>query len=335
MQRIRVLILILFVYAYLKSTAQDSHFSQFYNSPLATNPANTGTFAGNYRLTANYKNQWQSISNAYKTIFAGVDLYFPAKNIGAGLTFSSDKAGKSQMGITQGNVLVAYNLKINGSNRFITGIQYGVGQRSLHTDNLKWDSQFNGSTYDPTLASGELNYSDSYTYMDIGACILWNYTANHSHSKFKNSIGIAMYHLNQPKQSYYSNDKLPYKIMATLSSQYELPNSDIYILPQILYAKQGAYTEINAGTLIKFAVGEEGGDLIKVNRVDRRYSTHFAYIGGHWRYKDAFTVMAAFEMRRGLMFSASYDINTSKLRTASQFRGGMELSLIYRGYWGN
>src|SRR5438046_10660661 len=50
--------------------AQDLHFSQFMNSPLLTNPVNTGFIPqADYRLGINYRYQWSSImSVAYKTM---------------------------------------------------------------------------------------------------------------------------------------------------------------------------------------------------------------------------------------------------------------------------
>jgi hypothetical protein len=50
--------------------AQDLHFSQFFNSPLTTNPANTGFIPdADFRLGALYRNQYSSIlSTPYKTI---------------------------------------------------------------------------------------------------------------------------------------------------------------------------------------------------------------------------------------------------------------------------
>lgn len=39
--------------------AQDLHFSQFFNAPLLTNPANTGFIPeGDYRIGFNIRNQW-------------------------------------------------------------------------------------------------------------------------------------------------------------------------------------------------------------------------------------------------------------------------------------
>ncbi len=332
MKRLKVIFFFVIV-PLVTGVAQDIHFSQFQNAPLLVNPAQTGVFIGRYRLSSVYKNQWQSISNPYKTVYAGVDMNIPKKNLGIGMAFLNDKSGKSQIGITQGNLLVSYNLNAAGGNNFIAGLQYGVGQRSIKTDDLKWDSQFNGTTYDPSLASGESYYSDSYIYMDVSAGVMWNYSVSPSQTKFRNTLGVAIFHANQPKQSFTSNEKMYYKLVAHLNNQFKVGNGYVYILPQVLYSKQGPHSELNIGSLVKFIIGEGGGDLIRTNRVDHRYSNPNAYVGGQWRYKDAFSVMGAFEFRKGLMLSASYDINISKLTAASRLRGGAEVAIVYRGYF--
>jgi len=44
------------------SYGQDLHFSQWYNSPLTANPANTGFIPdADYRIGANYRNQYSTI----------------------------------------------------------------------------------------------------------------------------------------------------------------------------------------------------------------------------------------------------------------------------------
>src|SRR5580765_8902229 len=54
----------------LCSQAQDLHFSQFFNSPLTTNPANTGFIPdADYRIGANYRNQYSTVMTVpYKTM---------------------------------------------------------------------------------------------------------------------------------------------------------------------------------------------------------------------------------------------------------------------------
>ena len=80
--------------------AQDLHFSQFFNSPLTTNPANTGFIPdADYRIGGSYRNQWSSIMTMpYKTmsIFGDAQLFRDRLEngwIGIGGVLLSDVAG--------------------------------------------------------------------------------------------------------------------------------------------------------------------------------------------------------------------------------------------------
>ncbi|MBS1574874.1 MAG: hypothetical protein JST09_06180, partial [Bacteroidetes bacterium] len=54
MKKLKIAGLLLGSVFYIGSSAQDLHFSQFFNSPLTTNPANTGFIPdGDYRLGIN------------------------------------------------------------------------------------------------------------------------------------------------------------------------------------------------------------------------------------------------------------------------------------------
>src|SRR5665213_944497 len=68
---------ILFLFTFLlliigiqNSFAQDLHFSQFFNNPLLTNPANTGFIPdADYRLGASYRDHYSNIMQVpYKTM---------------------------------------------------------------------------------------------------------------------------------------------------------------------------------------------------------------------------------------------------------------------------
>ncbi len=54
--------------------AQDIHFSQYNQAPLALNPALTGLNACDWRATLNYRNQWASVTIPYVTYAASLDL---------------------------------------------------------------------------------------------------------------------------------------------------------------------------------------------------------------------------------------------------------------------
>ena len=57
-----VLLCIILATVTVSGYAQDIHFSQFYASPLTMNPAMTGMMDGTFRATAQYREQWSSLS---------------------------------------------------------------------------------------------------------------------------------------------------------------------------------------------------------------------------------------------------------------------------------
>ncbi|PZP41957.1 MAG: hypothetical protein DI598_17590, partial [Pseudopedobacter saltans] len=56
------------------ANAQDPHFSQYFAAPMTINPALTGKFDGDFRANVNFRNQWSSIDNGYKTFTGSVDM---------------------------------------------------------------------------------------------------------------------------------------------------------------------------------------------------------------------------------------------------------------------
>ena len=79
---------------------QDPHFSQFSFTPLQLNPALTGIFNGNTRISNTYRSQWSGLGNGYKTIHISVDGALGKKKMqnnyfGIGGMVYQDKAGTS------------------------------------------------------------------------------------------------------------------------------------------------------------------------------------------------------------------------------------------------
>ena len=81
----RILFSLMFVIIGAGISAQDIHFSQFYMSPLNTNPALTGVMNCNTRLVGNYRNQWAGIlggiffAAAVPTAYFFIEDLFPIK----------------------------------------------------------------------------------------------------------------------------------------------------------------------------------------------------------------------------------------------------------------
>src|ERR1700679_3361186 len=100
-------VVFLFCIASFAAFSQDTHFSQFYFSPLTMNPALTGSFEGTWRVGVNYRNQWGSISApaVYATPSAFADFritsgYFSHNYLGLGILLLTDKAGDGELTTT-------------------------------------------------------------------------------------------------------------------------------------------------------------------------------------------------------------------------------------------
>ena len=58
----------IFLFSIINSVSgQDPHFSQYFSSPLTLNPAMTGYFKGDYRMSANFRQQWWSVGSPFVT----------------------------------------------------------------------------------------------------------------------------------------------------------------------------------------------------------------------------------------------------------------------------
>src|SRR4029079_4818753 len=81
-------------------SAQDAHFSQYYATPLQTNPAMTGVFDGKFRLSNSFRNQWSSLGKGYSTLHLSADApvakgFLGSNFFGLGFLLYQDKAGEA------------------------------------------------------------------------------------------------------------------------------------------------------------------------------------------------------------------------------------------------
>ncbi len=214
--------------------AQDAIFSQHFASPLYLNPAFAGTGADS-RLVLNYRNKPFPNPGAFSTINFAFDIDIPSVNSGLGLIATSDHMG----GLLMRNHLsavYAYHLQA-GDNLFINfGAQAGYYRKDLGWNKLTFANQ-NEPPPDETWGHS----------VDFGAGIMihsdWYYG------------GIAVHHLNEPRESFYGDYKLPIKYTAHWGmffepSQQRRSNTlpfNYFISPNVILQNQGDFYRINYG----------------------------------------------------------------------------------------
>jgi type IX secretion system PorP/SprF family membrane protein len=310
----------------LQVRGQDIHFSQFFEAPLLRNPSLAGIFTGDYRVQGVYRDQWNSVTNAFRTGSLNAEYKMPAGAgndfITAGLQAVFDKAGT--VGLTTTHLLPAFNYHKSLSNEktmyLSLGFMGGLIRKTIDPTKITTDNQYNGGGFDPTLPNGELFNTPNFNSWDASVGMSFNTTfgENQHNSMF---VGGAYHHLNRPKNSFYRNPNIEInpKYVVSVGVKLNVDDYSAFTL-QGDYSKQGSYNETIAGALYSYKIG---GDL-----KDPLYTLH----GGLFlRWKDALVPVVKVDWSN-FSVALSYDVNVSQLKTASMGRGGFELSLSYIGF---
>lgn len=331
----RILLPLAFSLFSLFLNAQDIHFSQFYQSPLQVNPSLTGVFNGDFRASVNYKDQWKSITETnptYRTYAISLDGGLFKKRwqnsyLGAGLFVYSDKAGDANMGTTKADFSLSSILLVAEGHMVTIGLQGGYAQRTVDVNNpeLRWESQYQNETYTPGIASGETVAYAPFGFADFSLGASWNYGSDESaifkNNKFRANAGVAYHHLNQPTQKFNVSEKLYSKIVGHAGLYIGMSNSNIAVLPSAIYFQQGNLRETNFGALVRYT-------LVESSKYTGIMKESAFYLGGYYRLGDAFIPSMMIDFSNFNM-GVTYDINISKLKTATNAKGGMEVSLRF------
>lgn len=311
----------------VNSYAQDIHFSQFHQVPLLVNPSLAGVFSGDFRSFVNYKEQWNSIA-PYNTYGIGLDGGLFKKNkdkyLGAGLFIYQDVAGDSRLSTTEINLSLSSVITINKSHIISAGLQGGIAQKKMDMAGLRWGTQYDAGGYAPEKSSKEAGAYENHTYGDFSMGISWSHgksTANmSSNNHFKAKAGVALYHINTPKQG-INLDKLHMEFIAHAGLNVGLKGTSLSLLPSLLYLQQGPLNEISSGAMIRHTIREES----KYTGLMKEIAVQ---IGVYYRVGDAVIPTCMFEIAN-YSLGISYDMNVSSLKEATNGAGGMELSFRY------
>src|SRR5829696_9304065 len=184
------------------SFAQDIHFSQFFEAPLLRNPSLAGIFTGDIRVQTVFRDQWNSLTNAYKTFSINAEYKMPVGKgsdfFTTGIQLLHDRAGTVSWVSTHVLPALNYHKSLsNGKNRYLSlGFMGGFVQRSFDRSKMTTNSQYDG------MGDGETFIKPKYTYMDAAAGMSYNSQIgeNPNNNFF---LGVAYHHLTKPKNSFY------------------------------------------------------------------------------------------------------------------------------------
>lgn len=330
--------------------AQDIHFSQFYMSPLNLNPALTGVMNCNTRLIGNYRNQWAGVlgGNAYNTYSVSYDQKVAVGRtdyFGIGGSLWSDVAGQLSFGTTQGRLSFAYSKKMGGyrdkSHYLSIGADAAVSQRRIRQSAEQiWPSQHNGDgEKDPNIAAPGVIGDYDFIYADLAVGLLWFSILDKNNNIY---AGLALHHINQPDVTFTTDgstiDPLSSRLTFHGGGQFYMKRG-MYVVPNLVFLRQGEHVELNLGTSLRFAIGNQRV-VTQSWEVGLWYRHGRGYVAtldsnnavvesaAPFTHSDALIFATRFDYEQfGIGFS--YDYNISKLRQGAAGNGSFEFSINY------
>ncbi|WP_214070034.1 PorP/SprF family type IX secretion system membrane protein [Mucilaginibacter sp. dw_454] len=292
----------------------DPHFSQYYAYPMWLNPALTGVINGDARVTANYKNQYADINNAYKTTAVSADMRTD-RGVGLGLNILNQAAGDVGFNYFTAYANFAYSVAVsNDENQRVSfGLQAGIINRSFDQSKLQLGNQYDPITgFNPGMASGETFSSNAATVFDAGAGVF--YYDGDPTTTANLFGGLSVGHLSRPKDPFAAqgtDSRIP--IRYTFQAGLRIKASDMFdITPHAIYIRQQNAQEKALGAYSEIKLPNNNGLII----------------GAMYRFQDAAIANVGYDVKN-FIIGASYDFNTSSLNRATNSLGGAELSISY------
>lgn len=309
-----------------KGFTQDIHFSQFFEQPLLRNPALAGLFTGDVRFTGSFRNQWQSVTDPYRTYSCTGEIKFPAPvftddNMTFGFQLANDEAGTSKMSNTQFLPTLNFHKSLNENNANLSAaIMLGFIQHKFDPTKLVFNDQFlaqsNGSfTISPS--SNQTFTKTNITYHDISAGITYSNVLKDETDYY---IGLGLFHITQPNVAFFEGNTVKRNLKWAINVGFATPTSeenefDFYAD----YFKQGGHHSFQGGIMYSH----------NFSQIDDSYKTIKG--GILYRWNDA--IIPVIQLVLGnFNISTSYDINVSQLVKASQYRGGIEVTLSFKNF---
>jgi type IX secretion system PorP/SprF family membrane protein len=297
-----------------KSVAQDFQLSQWDAAPVAFSPAQTGMLKfTDLRVAALYRSQWSSLATSFNTFGLSFDMALDDR-WGGGIVFMNEDAANI---INTSNFLVstAYQITDPNNTKYMlsAGVQLGFLYKRVNTNELIFDSQFDGFNFDNSLPTFE--QFDRVSRMMLDANIGLSYRSTDRTKKINPFADFAVFNITTPNESFIGSQasKLPMRWMASAGARMEITRG-LVLDPSVIWMRQREAQQFQITALGHYEVS----------------GTPYQVIGGlGYRTEDAVIIHAGLRHNANI-FRISYDVNVSGLSAYSNNRGAIEFTAIYR-----
>ena len=318
--RLKILFAVFYLSLASPVHAQDIHFSQFFQAPLLRNPSLAGIYTGDIRVQTVYRDQWNSVTNAYKTASLDGEYKMPVGKLNdfvtVGMQLLYDRAGTIAWTSTYVYPAINYHKSLSAEkNRYLSlGFMGGVVQRRIDRSKVTTNSTYDNGT------NGEYFNDASYLYADGSVGMSFNSDLNDNPNS-NYFLGVAYHHFNRPNASFYRNASIELFPKWVFSGGIRFGVSDYaYVTLQADHSMQGGFQETVAGGMYGLKIGN-----------DHDKPDYTIHAGTFLRWNDAIIPTLKLDYNP-FSVTISYDANISKLKPSSYGRGGYEISISYVGF---
>lgn len=313
----RVLLIAALFYGGICS-AQDPHFSQYYASQTTVNPAASGLYEGDMRLSGLYRQQWPQFGSAFVTGTFAAEWkpqgFKDGQNINKLSLGGMMMYDKTPDEILKGQYIygvIAYHkaLDAEGKHRLGLGFMGGYNQRTIDASKLTFGSGFTGSGF---TVGGEPIKSGKSGSFDIHSGLMYSYQTEDRLIY----AGVSAYHLLTPKDYFMTSnsvlDNIPRRYNANAGFNL-LGANGLRFAGSALFMQQAKVHEVIAGGAVGFPFSEDNGVI---------------YTGAWYRLNESIIPSVNLQWKT-INLGLSYDIFFSSNKTITKPKS-FELSMAYR-----
>lgn len=310
--------------------AQDYHFTQYDKCLMLLNPSTVGNFDGFERFNAQNKNQWVGAGTRFMTSMASAEFTWGKTGfdnrsyLGMGMHYLRDVGGDARFGNNTVGASLGGHLVTSKRTKLSAGLQTAYTNRSGDFSNLLFYSQWNGTNFDPNIATNEPNQVATFNFVDAGVGLSFTYLFKDSrvaqlNNKYLN-IGLFAQHITRPKLRYndISFDRLLPKLGGHLQTELSL-NQVLALEFKTIQMVQGKHYIGRYGMMLKYVMKSTAS-------ITRLKNDNYLSAGLYMSSTGTLSPCLLFDMG-GLQFGVNYDLELARISRA--YRSSLEFSLSY------
>jgi len=241
----------------------------------------------------------------------------PEENVmGIGAMIMYDYAMDGIVKSTYGSLNMSYSIKLSEEpsiHRLTAGFGGSFGKRYVDYSRLTFEEQFTGYGFNKSLPTGEMALANMKGNFSANSGLTYSIR-----SEKKNfDIGIAGFHLNNPRQTFLKDENERLAMRKVVHANFETYLNDYLVLnTNAIYQNQSRAKYYSAGAALGYFLS---------NQQDMMFNA------GIWYWSKNAIIPYIGLLYNDMQFGFSYDITISSLKEAQRKPNTWEFSFIIRG----